>query len=904
MHDGNITDNTSGYGGGVLVEGPDSSFTMHGGNIIENVSTRGGGVSIDGTFTMNGGRINENIAFWNATSNQTPGGGVYVTGGEFIMNGGEIAYNTAGGTSGGGGVFAHLIDATFTMNGGEIRGNTAGGSSGGVWGHLEMHDGQITGNTAGNSGGGVGGHLTMYGGEITGNTATNRGGGVFTASASGVSTIHGGKIADNTSNNGGGVALQTPFAIYGGEIIDNVAKNNGGGVYAPHGFFTMNDGTIEGNTAENNGGGVYGRFTMNDGEIANNTAESSGGGVHGTMTMYGGKITGNTAAINGGGIFSPGVVGHMPNAGIIIHEGEITDNTAGMNGGGIYTSDTVLTMNDGKIIGNIAGVSGGGVKILSNTTNDCWWCCNRNDFTGAGIFTMNGGEISGNITEVHGGGVYVAGSNFTITGGEIDNNIAGIYGGGVKLTEGNNILGDFWCADCCFSCCCWSGFNPIPQASISMSNVAIRNNIANSGGGLFVPHNNTFIWNISSIANSTVFTGNVARNGLFINDAVNALNPQINPGTISVLGTHALTNYDINVGASGSTQAILLTFAVRNGEGGTLEAAGNTVTGTQIGQVLVNDGDETRLTAAPDTDWEVVGWYINNVRQTGNISNILDYISTAPGPSHIEILFGEEELLFNLALRTFISQIETNGAINNTNRAPIVSMPSVFAGELIYTFPVDKSVNPVQMTNGSIMTQTIRIFNEGTIAGYVNEIANDIPAGLEFLPNHSTNLNYEWVMYDVSGQVTTDASEAVEIRTRYLEDNRIEAFDPDLGVIAGNPDYRDIQVAFRVTYEGGTGRIIVSRSEIYDAEAFGGGTIGYINLLDEEQDTEYMYVVRTDVGNNNNNEDDGEVKGEYRPGQGTGNAVSTNDPISNVRYIVLIVIAMVGMVIILREKKN
>jgi len=268
--------------------------------------------------------------------------------------------------------------------------------------------------------------------------------------------------------------------------------------------------------------------------------------------------------------------------------------------------------------------------------------------------------------------------------------------------------------------------------------------------------------------------------------------------------------------------------------------------------------------------------------------------------------------IFNLALRTFIGEVETNGVVDILNRAPVVSMPSVFTGELIYTFPVDKSVSPVQMTNGSIMIQTIRIFNEGTIAGYVNDISNDIPAGLEFLPMHNTNVSYEWVMYDVSGQVTADVSEAVEIRTRYLENNQIDAFDPDLGVIVGNPDYRDIQVAFRVTYEGGTGRIIVSRSEIIDAEAFGGGTVGYINLLDEENDTEYMYVVRTDIGNNNNNnnnDDDGEVKGEYRPennNQGKGNAVSTADDTNMFKYKVLASIAMVGLlaILILKEKRS
>ena len=301
------------------------------------------------------------------------------------------------------------------------------------------------------------------------------------------------------------------------------------------------------------------------------------------------------------------------------------------------------------------------------------------------------------------------------------------------------------------------------------------------------------------------------------------------------------------------------------------------------------------------------------MRQTGPITDILNYTATGQGPHYIEVLFVEVPI-FNLALRTFIGQVETNGTVDVLNRAPVVSMPSVFAGELIYTFPVDKAVNPVQMGTGSVMTQTIRIFNEGTIAGYVNEISNDIPAGLEFLPMHSTNINYEWVMYDVSGQVTTDASEAVEIRTRYLENNSIEAFDPDLGVIAGNPDYRDIQVAFKVTDQGGTGSIIVSRSEIIDAEAFGGGTIGYINLLDEEQDTEYMYVVRTDAGNNGNgnndgSDDDGEVKGEYRPdnnNQGAGNAVTTADDTNMFRYKVIVSIAILGLLVVsmLKEKRS
>jgi len=730
----------------------------------------------------------------------------------------------------------------------------------------------------------------MNGGEIHNNTARFGGGGV-----SGSLTMNGGEIHNNTAAGGGGVSLPmfNGFTMNGGEIRDNTAGYDGGGIRSNmENAIIINAGEIRGNTAGRYGGGIHGgQFTMEDGKINGNTA-SRGGGVQpssGVHTMNGGEINGNTA-IGGGGVVLTGL-----NPSFTMNGGEIngniahTESTLIASGGGVSVSGGTFTLNEGEINGNTASsesaalAMGGGVIIVS-----------------LGTFIMNGGEINGNTAGSDGGAVNVHHSGtFIMNDGQISKNVANNNGGAFYILR------------------------TITQSgALTINKGIISDNIANNGGGLFTAHRNLLAPHII-IENEVIFTGNVARHGLFIDNPMAARNPQIIPGTVSILDTHAFTNYDINVEALSGNQMVSVTFAVRNGEGGTLTAGGNTVSGAAQGQVIANPNETVNLTAVPATGWEIEAWYINNVRQTGPISNILDHIAAGVGPYHIEILFVEEDLLFNLALRTFISQTETNGVTNNTNRAPIVSMPSVFTGELIYTFPVDKSVNPVQMTNGSIMIQTIRIFNEGTIAGYVNEIVNDIPAGLEFLPMHNTNVSYEWIMYDVSGQVTTDVSEAVEIRTRYLENNSIGAFDPDLGVIVGNPDYRDIQVAFRVTYEGGTGRIIVSRSEIYDAEAYGGGTIGYINLLDEENDTEYMYVVRTDDNNGNGNgnknngsnngndddEDDGEVKGEYRPeeekdNQGKGNAVSTNDPISSARYIVLIAIAMTSLIVLLREKRK
>lgn len=59
--------------------------------------------------------------------------------------------------------------------------------------------------------------------------------------------------------------------------------------------------------------------------------------------------------------------------------------------------------------------------------------------------------------------------------------------------------------------------------------------------------------------------------------------------------------------------------------------------------------------------------------------------------------------------------------------------------------------------------------------GYAAEISDDMPAGLEFLPDNETNKEYRWVMYDKDGNKTEDVSKAVKIRTDYLSKEQGEA---------------------------------------------------------------------------------------------------------------------------------
>src|SRR5699024_99279 len=68
---------------------------------------------------------------------------------------------------------------------------------------------------------------------------------------------------------------------------------------------------------------------------------------------------------------------------------------------------------------------------------------------------------------------------------------------------------------------------------------------------------------------------------------------------------------------------------------------------------------------------------------------------------------------FDLALRKFITGVESGETTTDiTNRAPVFTQ----VGENDYTYEHTKE--PVQVANGNVVIYTLRIFNEGNVAGY------------------------------------------------------------------------------------------------------------------------------------------------------------------------------------------
>ncbi len=193
---------------------------------------------------------------------------------------------------------------------------------------------------------------------------------------------------------------------------------------------------------------------------------------------------------------------------------------------------------------------------------------------------------------------------------------------------------------------------------------------------------------------------------------------------------------------------------------------------------------------------------------------------------------------FDLSLRKFITGVNDEEI---TDRIPVFSMDS--HGNMSYDHPK----TPVLVVNGDIVIYTIRVYNEGNTPGYAEEVKDDLPDGLEYLPLNSTNLEYRWKMYDADGKETTLVSEAKEIRTDYLakeqeknsnRDNLLKAFDKETMT---QPDHRDLKIAFKVTEPNTSDRILTNIAEITD---------------DRDKDGNPIEDVDSDPDNNDDDEDD------------------------------------------------
>ena len=130
---------------------------------------------------------------------------------------------------------------------------------------------------------------------------------------------------------------------------------------------------------------------------------------------------------------------------------------------------------------------------------------------------------------------------------------------------------------------------------------------------------------------------------------------------------------------------------------------------------------------------------------------------------------------FDLSLRKFVESV--NGEGPEPSREPEVDVTSLQNGTsttVIYKQPK----TPVSLKAGDTVIYTIRVYNEGEVDGYANEVTDYLPPYLEYVENSTINSKYGWQISE-DGRIAT---------TTYLSNKEISHFD------GTTLDYEDIQI--------------------------------------------------------------------------------------------------------------
>lgn len=255
------------------------------------------------------------------------------------------------------------------------------------------------------------------------------------------------------------------------------------GVTVKDGTCTITGGTISNILKTGSGGGVYvggGEcIIQGDTQITGNKA-TSGGGVYvagGKCTIDGSAQVGeNTAGGSGGGVYvQAGSTCWIREYSIIFK------NHAGGNGGGVCVEEGSSFVVNSTVQENTASGSGGGVYLAGPAA-------------GAGSYNMDNAIIYNNKTESGDGGGIYAGENVKIVmaAGSIDSNTARGDGGGVYLAGGCELS----------------------------TTTKIRNNTAETGGGVWATSNCTILLN-GNEASTGLISANTAESGsgMYVNGA-------------------------------------------------------------------------------------------------------------------------------------------------------------------------------------------------------------------------------------------------------------------------------------------------------------------------------------------------------------------------------------------------
>ena len=202
---------------------------------------------------------------------------------------------------------------------------------------------------------------------------------------------------------------------------------------------------------------------------------------------------------------------------------------------------------------------------------------------------------------------------------------------------------------------------------------------------------------------------------------------------------------------------------------------------------------------------------------------------------------------FDLALRKFVSGKNGTALIGREPSVDVTNLANKTSTTATYNHPK----KPIDVNRGDTIEYTIRVYNEGSIDGYVEQIVDKLPPELEFLTNNETNKEYEWQISEDGRTVTTNyLSKENETTNRQ---NLIKAFD------GTTLSYKDVKIVLRVKDDAQFGKKLTNLAEITEAKDRDGNDV-------VDRDSEPNNIQLPSDEDLPNYKDD-EINNEYVPGQ-------------------------------------
>ena len=227
-----------------------------------------------------------------------------------------------------------------------------------------------------------------------------------------------------------------------------------------------------------------------------------------------------------------------------------------------------------------------------------------------------------------------------------------------------------------------------------------------------------------------------------------------------------------------------------------LEITGDLSTGTvltNVAEIITDDGtDRDSNTGSINPDSLTSGFSGN----TSNKSDLTDenyfYKGLEDDDDFEKVIIDGD--VFDLALQKFITTVNDE----EYDREPEVDVTPLNNGEIDAEYQTTKT--PVNVETGDIVTFTLRVYNEGDIAGYAEQITDYIPEGLGFLVNYQTNYDNYW---SIGEDATSVKLSEIPNGTENLSvDDFIDVEDlEDVDVVLGGSKVTSTALSYSTTSE-------------------------------------------------------------------------------------------------------